>query len=306
MISFLETNKNLTNLSSFRTKAVSKYFFEVKNLEDIDKLKEIISFARQNNIRYEFIWAGTNILFAFEEFDGIIIKNSLNSSDLLHLHFMTTGILEVFSWDIVILKTRQLLDKEITRFAPFLGLPGTFGWALVGNAWCFGLEIKDIFISASVLDLESLEIIEIDKDFMNFEYRNSRLKNNSRYFVISMKLDISGQNNPGVEKETPGLEEDEIKILIKKRKETQPWWVATCGSFFKNPIWESSGRLIEAVWLKGKMLNWAKISEKHANFFINFDNWTYKDILELRDLAKEKVKAEFWIELEEEVKIISK
>jgi UDP-N-acetylenolpyruvoylglucosamine reductase len=85
------------------------------------------------------------------------------------------------------------------------------------------LEIKDIFISASVLDLESLEIIEIDKDFMNFEYRNSRLKNNSRYFVISMKLDISGQNNPGVEKETPGLEEDEIKILIKKRKETQPW-----------------------------------------------------------------------------------
>lgn len=286
---YLETNKDLTNFSSFRTRSFSKYFFEIKNLEDIDKLKEIISFARWNNLRYEFIGAGTNILFAFEEFDGIMIKNSLKSQDLI----LKWNILEVFSWDIVILKTRQLLDKEITRFAPFLGLPGTFWWALVGNAWCFGLEIKDIFISASVLDLDTLEIIEINKDFMNFEYRNSRLKNNPKYFVISMKLDISGQNNLS-----------DIEESIKKRKETQPRWVATCWSFFKNPVWDSAGRLIEAVWLKWKILNWAKISEKHANFFINFDNANYMDILNLRDLAKEKVKAEFWIELEEEVKII--
>ncbi len=287
---YLEQNKDLKNLSSFRTDARSKYFFELKNLEDIDKLKEIINFARENNIRYEFIWAGTNLLFAFEEFDWIIIKNSLKSPDSI-----VSGLKEreVFSGDIVILKTRQLLDKEITRFSPFLWLPGTFWGALVGNAWCFGLEIKDVFISASVLDLETLEIIEINKDFMNFEYRNSVLKNNSRYFVISMKLDISGQNNLY-----------DIEEAIKKRKETQPWGVATCGSFFKNPVWDSAGRLIEAVWLKWKIINWAKISEKHANFFINFDNASYKDILELRDLAKEKVKSEFGIELEEEVKII--
>lgn len=286
---YLEQNKDLTNLSSFRTKARSKYFFEIKNLEDIDKLKEIISFARQNNLRYEFIGAWTNILFAFDEFDWIIIKNSLKSQDLL----LEWNILEVLSWDIVILKTRQLLDKEITKFAPFLWLPGTFWWALVGNAWCFGLEIKDIFVSASILDLDSLEIIEIDKDFMNFEYRNSSLKNNSRYFVISMKLDISGQNNLS-----------DIEESIKKRKETQPWWVATCWSFFKNPVWDSAWRLIEAIQLKWQILNWAKISEKHANFFINFDNANYMDILNLRDLAKEKVKSEFGIELEEEVKII--
>lgn len=176
-MNYLETNKYLTNLSSFRTRSFSKYFFEIKNLEDIDKLKEIISFARQNNLRYEFIGAWTNILFAFDEFDGIIIKNSLKSSEnLVLVPFMGTGTVEVLSGDIVILLTRQLLDKEITRFAPFLWLPGTFWGALVGNAWCFGLEIKDVFISASVIDLDSLEAIEINKDFMNFEYRNSSLK----------------------------------------------------------------------------------------------------------------------------------
>ena len=286
---YLEQNKDLKNFSSFRTDAISKYFFEIKNIDDIEKLKEIITFARENNLKYEFIWAGTNLLFAFYEFDRIIIKNSLKSQDVI----IENNELIVFSWDIVISKTRQLLDKNITKFAPLLWLPGTFWWALVGNAWCFGLEIKDIFVSASVLDLYTLHIIEIDKNFMNFEYRNTALKNNSRYFVISMKLDISGQNNL-----------DDIEESIKKRKETQPWWVATCGSFFKNPVWESAWRLIEAVWLKWKILNWAKISEKHANFFINFENANYRDILELRDLAKEKVKKEFWVDLEEEVKII--
>lgn len=286
---YLEENKDLKYLSSFRTNAWAKYFFELKNLDDIEKLKEIINFARQNNLKYEFIWAWTNLLFAFEEFEWIIIKNSIRSENLI----LAWNILEVYSWDIVVLKTRQLIDKSFTKFASFLWLPGTFWWALVGNAWCFWLEIKDIFVSALLLDLESLEIIEIDKEFMNFEYRNSKLKNNKNYFVISMKLDISGQNNLA-----------DVEEAIKKRKETQPWWVATCWSFFKNPVWDSAWSLIEAVWLKWHILNWAKISEKHANFFVNFDNANYKDILELRDLAKEKVKKEFEIELEEEVKII--
>lgn len=287
---YLEQNKDLKNFSSFRTDAISKYFFEIKNIDDIEKLKEIIKFARENNLKYEFIWAWTNILFAFSEFDGIIIKNSLRSQDVI----IENNELIVFSWDIVILKTRQLIDKNFSKLSPFLWLPGTFGWALIWNAWCFGLEIKDIFISALILDLEIFNTIEIDKNFMNFEYRNTILKNNPRYFVISMKLDISWQNNLL-----------DIEESIKKRKETQPWWVATCGSFFKNPVWDSAWRLIETVWLKWKILNWAKISEKHANFFINFENANYKDILELRDLAKEKVKKEFWIELEEEVKIIA-
>lgn len=286
---YLEQNKDLKNFSSFRTKCFSKYFFEIKNIDDIEKLKEIIKFARENNLKYEFIWAWTNILFAFSEFDGIIIKNSLRSQDVI----IENNELIVFSWDIVILKTRQLIDKNFSKLSPFLWLPGTFGWALIWNAWCFGLEIKDIFISALILDLDTLHIIEIDENFMNFEYRNTILKNNPRYFVISMKLDISWQNNL-----------DDIEESIKKRKETQPWWVATCGSFFKNPVWDSAWRLIEAVWLKWKILNWVKISEKHANFFINFENANYKDILELRDLVKEKVEKEFWVELEEEVKII--
>lgn len=286
---YLEQNKDLKNFSSFRTEAISKYFFEIKSIDDLEKLKKIINFARENNIKYEFIWAWTNILFAFDKFDWIIIKNSLKSQELL----IENSELILFSWDIVILKTRQLLDKNFTKFAPFLGLPGTFGWALIWNAWCFGLEIKDIFISASLLDLETLNIIEVGKDFMDFEYRNTSLKNNSKYFVISMKLDISWRNNLV-----------DIEESIKKRKETQPWGLATCWSFFKNPVWESAGRLIEEVWLKWKILNWAKISEKHANFFINFENANYKDILELRDLAKEKIKKEVNIDLEEEVKII--
>jgi len=52
---YLEQNKDLKNFSSFRTDAISKYFFEIKNIDDIEKLKEIITFARENNLKYEFI-----------------------------------------------------------------------------------------------------------------------------------------------------------------------------------------------------------------------------------------------------------
>ncbi len=287
-LDFLEQNKDITFFSSFRTKAVSKYFFQINTLEDIEKLKEILLYSQKNNVKYEIIWAWTNMLFAFDEYDGIIIRNALKAEELNIFDNKT----EVFSGDNVITTTRKLIEKWYTKFAPFLWLPGTFGWAIAWNAWCFWLEIKDILLSAKLLDLETLEIIEVDNNFFEFDYRYSCLKNTSKYFIISAILDINWQSDL-----------ENIEETLKVRKQTQPYW-ATCGSYFKNPTWEAAWRLIQEVWLKWHIIGWAKISELHGNFFINFNNWTYKDILQLAELAKQKVKDKFWIELVEEVKII--
>lgn len=289
MIDFLEQNKDITFFSAFRTRACAKYFMQINTIEDIDKLKEIIKWTKGKNIKYEFIWWGTNMLFAFDEFDGVIIRNNLKSKDLE----LQNKKLKIYSGDNVINTTRKLIDLWENKLAPFLGLPGTFGWAIAWNAWCFGLEIKDILVEADLLDLENLEIIKFFNEDFSFEYRNSSIKWKKRYLVISAILDISGASDV-----------EDINFSLEKRKKTQPWG-ATCGSFFKNPIGDYSGRLIESVWLKWYKIWWAKISEKHANFFINQDDATYTDILALRDLAREKVMKEFGINLEEEVRIIT-
>ena len=88
------------------------------------------------------------------------------------------------------------------------------------------------------------------------------------------------------------------------REHKQPKW-NTCGSFFKNPSREQTAwYLIEQVWLKGYKVGWASFSALHANFLMN-DWWTYKDLLQLINLAQEKVKEKFEIDLINEVRIIT-
>lgn len=77
--------------------------------------------------------------------------------------------------------------------------------------------------------------------------------------------------------------------------------------FFKNKIKNGflpAGVLIEAAGLKGKKIGGAKISEKHANFIVNFKNAKAKDILALMKLVKGKIKQDFRIKLEEEIKLV--
>ena len=74
---YLQQNIDITNLSNFKTKATTKYYFEINSIEDVLKINEIRDFANTNNLKVLFIWWGTNTLFAFEEFNWIVIKNNL-------------------------------------------------------------------------------------------------------------------------------------------------------------------------------------------------------------------------------------
>jgi len=88
------------------------------------------------------------------------------------------------------------------------------------------------------------------------------------------------------------------------RKKTQPYGIPTAGCMFKNPNGNSAGKLIESVGLKGYRIGDIKISEKHANFFINLGNGKAEDVLKLMEIAKKRVYEEYGIVLEEEVVII--
>jgi UDP-N-acetylmuramate dehydrogenase len=93
-------------------------------------------------------------------------------------------------------------------------------------------------------------------------------------------------------------------VNFEEFRKNQPKW-RTCWSFFKNPSKENPAwKLIEEVWLKWVNINWAFFSEKHANFLMNDWTATYKDLLNLVDLAVKKVKKEKGFDLVPEVRII--
>lgn len=77
--------------------------------------------------------------------------------------------------------------------------------------------------------------------------------------------------------------------------------VASAGSCFKNPKGDFAGRLIEAIGLKGIKKGDMSFSQQHANFLVNYGNGTFDDAIYLINLAKQKIKDEFDIDIEEEI-----
>ena len=84
---------------------------------------------------------------------------------------------------------------------------------------------------------------------------------------------------------------------MEKRRNTQPLEYKNAGSVFKNPPEYSAGYLIEHAGLKGLIVGGAQVSNKHANFIINYDNAKSRDIIKLIEIIKSTVKDKFNIEL---------
>lgn len=290
---YLQTNVDITNLSNFKTKAKTKYYFEINSKSDVEKLSDIYSFTTQNNLWFLIIWAWTNMLFAFDEYNWVIVKNNLSGWE----YDTNTKILTTYSNE----KVRDIalsLEKDYNNdlWHRFIWLPWSIWWWVYWNAGCFWLELENNFLDIEVYDIKNWITKTLSKKEMEFWYRDSYLKKSKKYFIISIRFDLSKK----VEKYSSEVDN------IKFREEVQPVW-NSAGSFFKNPSRDKSAWfLIEQVWLKG-FTHWcAYFSEKHANFLMtNSDNWDYKDLLFLIEKAQNQVFDKFWINLINEVNIIS-
>ena len=290
---YLKKNYDITHLSNFKTPAKASYYFEINKEEDIERLQEIYDFAKQENLNTLFLGEWTNMLFAFEFYEWIIIKNNFNSRS----YDTKEKILIASAWA-NIWSIAETLESEYWQdlWHRFIWLPGSVWWAVFGNAGCFWLEIENNFLKAEVIDIESGQRLFLSKEDMGFSYRNSLLqKKEGQFFCIKVWFDLSTK----VEKYHSNVDN------IDFRENKQPKW-NTCGSFFKNPSKEQTAwHLIEQVWLKWYKIGWAFFSPKHANFLMHDGNWTYKDLLDLIQLAQKKVKEQFWIDLVNEVRIIT-
>jgi len=292
MENILQKNIDITELSNFKTIATTRYFFEIKVLDDIDKLKQIIEFSKKEKLKILFIWWWTNLLFAFDIFDWIIIKNNLKG----WTYDKNNKILEAFSAENISDIAINLFKNNQKLWKRFIWLPWTIWWAVFWNAWCFWLETANNFLDSKILNLDTLEIEIFNKKQIQFSYRNSILKENlNKYFLIKARFDLSKKQ----EKYHSNVDNVYFRKTVQPRGNT-------CGSFFKNPSKDfPAWKLIEEVWLKWYKTWWAFFSEIHANFVMNDWTWTYTDLINLIKLAQEKVKAKYNIELVPEVRIIT-
>lgn len=188
------------------------------------------------------------------------------------------------------------MNCSLTGLEIFYDIPSSVGGAVVMNAGTKEGEIKDILVKVRYLDLTDLQIKEIAKEDIGFEYRNSFFQKHTDKIVLKAWFNLK-KGNP-----------EQIKTKMAETKQTrwakQPREYPNCGSVFKRPPGRFVGPMLDELGMKGFTIGGAKISEKHSGFIVNTGNATGKDILAIIKETQNRVKERFDVELEVEQRII--
>ncbi len=270
--------------TSFGVGGCARYYAQIDSLYSLNSL---ITLAQQYKVRYKVIGCGTNLLVSDLGYDGLIIDIKRLSDVFFkreHVKAMAGAKLE---------KLLQFAcDNKLTGLEAFAGIPASVGGAIVMNAGAFGHNICEFVDTVETLCDGKIKFYR--KNECKFGYRTSRfLKNKEIIVSATFDLKVGDREKIG----------DSIKSYKDLRRLVQPTG-RSCGSVFKNPKPFSAGALIESAGLKGNKIGGAFISEKHANFIITSSKAKAKDVYELIEQIKQKVKDAFGVELCEEVECV--
>ena len=258
--------------------------------EDEKKLITLLSYLKENNIKYKVLGNGSNVIFNNSGYDGVIIKlDSFNQLNIINNKIVVGA---GYPLNKLALRVSRL---GLTGMEFAAGIPGTVGGAVYMNAGAYKSDMGYILTSIKVLT-PNYEVKTMKNKELDFHYRTSFLQKNKDYICLEATISLI-KGNP-----------EEIIDLINERKkrriETQPLEYPSAGSVFRNPEGDFAGRLIEEIGYKGKSIGGAMVSMKHANFIINNGNAKGEEIKELINEIKEKVKEKYNIDLHVEQEFV--
>ena len=234
---------------------------------------------------------GSNLLVTDEGYDGVIVKLGSKLSNIV----VSGNKLTVEAGAMLTRVSRLACDRGLTGMERLSGIPGTIGGAVVMNAGAYGAEIKDVIVSAKVLDVETGDILILSREELNLSYRHSIIME-KKYIVLEAQFLLAEGDK------------DEIINIVNEctaqRKSKQPLEYGSAGSTFKRPEGHFAGKLIQDAGLAGYTVGGAQVSEKHCGFVINRDNATATDVLSVINHVQERVLEQFGVKLELEVYIL--
>ena len=279
-------NIDLKKYNTYGIGGIAKYM--VFPLSE-EKLVKLLDYIKNEKMSWYILGGGSNVIIPDEDYDGVII----NLKELNNYEF-DKDVINVESGISLGKLVNVMLDAGYTNLSSLMGIPGLLGGAIIGNAGAYETSIFDYIISVKFID-EDVNIKELNKEEIKYDYRWTEFKEKK---VIVLSAKIKCINGPVAEAK------EKIKENLEKRRKSQPLEYKNAGSVFRNPPSHAAGYLIEHSGLKGITVGGAKVSEKHANFIINFNNATSRDIIKLVELIKSKVKDVYNVELElEQVKV---
>jgi UDP-N-acetylmuramate dehydrogenase len=259
-----------------------------------DELRAIVIAARKVAMPMLMLGGGSNVLVSDAGVRGLTIVNKAK-----RIEFRAENRVWCESGTVLPTLARECITRGFGGLEWAVGVPGTIGGAVVGNAGAHGRDVAADLVSATILNAKD-EVEEWSNADLTFEYRSSRIKSEawnqkSGIVILAATFKLTPTDRSELERRASDFND--------YRRRTQPPG-ASIGSMFKNPPGAAAGRLIDQCGLKGTCIGGAEISTVHANFFVNHGSARAADVKALIDLAKARVFEKFGIELELEIELI--
>lgn len=296
--------KDKTLLNQIKGKIYKDY--EIKNIttfkvggkvdyliipQDYDDIRLTLKFGRDNDIPIYLMGNGSNLLISDSGIKGIVIRISKDNFIKKNIkNNLITAESGVPLYELISIS----LKNELSGLEYLHGIPGALGGIIAMNAGTDGCSISDFLKEIKVMDSFG-EIFTLPKEELGFSYRKSLIIE-KKLIVLETLLELKKDKKENIF--------STLKSKIIKRKKSQPLTFPTAGCVFKNEGENKAGFLIEKAGCKGLRIGDAEVSTIHANFILNRGNATFKDIISLMKIIRDRVYEKFNIILNPEIIIM--
>ena len=296
----LLTQEPLRHHTTFKIGGPADFFFAARTS---DEMVAALRAGHESGLAVFLLGGGSNLLVSDEGFRGLVIRNACEA-----LQFDGTAVQTEAGADFteLILRCR---DHGLAGLEFAAGIPGSIGGALYGNAGCYGEDVGSYAVECTIASMDGARVETLPAAWFEFGYRDSRLKRDPRV-LLSCLLRL----RHGDAAESQRIIDEKLEL----RRVKHPQWRVepTAGSYFKNlpPDWQmpgaklspgtrrvAAGQLLDECDCRNLRVGDAMVFAKHANILVNAGRATAREVLELAEEMKRRVREKFGVELEEEV-----
>jgi UDP-N-acetylmuramate dehydrogenase len=250
-------------------------------------LVALLALTHAEGVPLHLLGLGSNVLYPDSGLPGVVARlgRAFTRTRLLGDRLRSGGAVPLPRL------ARSTAQRGLLGLEAFSGFPSSVGGAVVMNAGCYGVEIKDVLVSTTTLDRAG----------RRRRYRASELEASYRRTALQGAGVVVASATFQLRRGDAGAALARIEELNRKRWASLPSGLPNAGSIFRNPPGDHAGRLIEAAGLKGRRSGGAQISPKHANVIVNVGDARADDVLALMMLARRAVRDTSGVELEPEI-----
>jgi UDP-N-acetylmuramate dehydrogenase len=279
----LQPGTSLADLTSLRIGGTTDLLRITKH----ETIPDLLNLLDAQAVAHKFLGGGSNLLVGDGELPWVVLQLASPQPDIaIEGNFAQVDAAADLGRTVTFCAKQNLGGME-----GLIGVPGTIGGALRMNAGAYGMQIGSYVRQVKLYRAAARQLETLEGDRISFEYRHTSFAADD--MMLAVKLELPSKPYPEILKG--------IRICNEKRRASQPLGQKSAGCIFKNPPGASAGRMIDELGLKGLSVGDARVSDRHANFFVNAGKASAKDMLALTADVRARVEKSFGIILEHEV-----